>query len=116
MRILIVEDAVIIRTALYEMLKRPDVEIDTAESCGEALRLLQENAYDWVTLDLRLPDGSGIDILEAIRLQRPDTRVAVISFDAYDRALRKRVLSLGATAVFPKPFDEEEFINCIYGS
>ena len=63
MRILVVDDARIIADFICEILERPGVEIDRAETCGEAFDLLKENAYDRATLDMNLPDGAGTRIL-----------------------------------------------------
>ena len=115
MRILVVDDMPLILEVLCDGLNKPGTEIDRATSCQEAFSLLAENIYDWATLDLSLPDGSGIDILKKIRAKHPNTHVVIISVDAHDPFLKKQLLSMGAEAVFPKPFDLEELIECIYG-
>ena len=114
-RILMVEDNPEMRRLLFQVLKRDDVKIEIGENCYEAKCLLQEKAYDWVTLDLDLPDGSGVEVLQAIQLQYPDTKVIIISFGATDPAMKEQLLTLGAAAVLPKPFDPGELTGCIYG-
>ncbi len=115
MRILIVDNSPAVLEVLYDILKKPGVKIDTAGNCSEAFELLSKNSYDWATLDLSLPDGNGVDILKEIRIRHLNACVAIISFNAYEPGLCKRLLSLGADAVFPKPFEPRELIECIYG-
>ena len=116
MRILLVDDAPIILDALDTILSRPGVEIDRSATCREAIDLLDKNTYDWVTLDLNLPDGRGTDILSVIRDKYPDTHTVIISLEVGGTSYRKELLSLGADEVFSKSFNRQELIECIFGT
>lgn len=115
MKILLVDDIPIIRDVLHTALERPGVEIFEAQSCREAFNLLEERDYDWVTLDIKLPDSSGVDILEEIRAEHSGTRVVVISSETADPVIRERIVSLGAEGILMKPPVPEELLGCIYG-
>ena len=114
MKILLVDDVPVILDVLHKTLERPGVEFDRARTCREAFGLLKENSYDWVTLDIKLPDGSGLDILEEIRANHSHTRVVVISSEAADPIVLKQILSLGADGILVKPPVREELLECIY--
>ena len=114
MRALIVDDNPDVLEVLETLLERPGTQIDKAQNCREAFDLLAKNTYDCATLDLKLPDGSGIDILKHIRDERLDIRVVVISVSASNHRMEKELLSLGADKVLPKPFPIELLTEFIY--
>ncbi len=66
-RLLVVEDNEAEQLSIAELLGHHDVEIETATTGNEALKALDQNAYDCAVLDLRLPDMSGFEVLEHIR-------------------------------------------------
>jgi len=65
-RILIVEDDPVQRDAVAQLLNSSDVETVTAGTAAECLRLLQEQTFDCMVLDLTLPDASGYSLLETL--------------------------------------------------
>ncbi len=65
-RLLIVEDNPIERASIAELLGAEGVEITSASTVGEALERLAETSFDCVVMDLKLPDGSGSDLLDRI--------------------------------------------------
>ena len=74
-RLLVLDDEPDLRT-LYELtLLREGHHVDTAACVSDALQLLAQEAYDAVITDMRLPDGSGLDILRQLdqdsALKRP---------------------------------------------
>jgi CheY-like chemotaxis protein len=79
-RLLIVEDDSTEQMAIRELIAHDDVEIETASTGAEALRALQEEEWDCVVLDLRLPDMSGFDVLERLRETEAASDVPVVVF------------------------------------
>jgi CheY-like chemotaxis protein len=65
-RLLVVEDDTAEQLSIRALLEHDDIEIETAESGGEALDALRTKPFDCVVLDLRLPDMSGFDVLEKL--------------------------------------------------
>lgn len=116
MRILVVDDHPIILEIIGNALVKPGVTVDRAKNCSDAYALLEENEYDWATLDMSLPDGSGIDILRQIHSQHPGTRVIIISMEADSPVRNRKLLSLGADKTFPKPFNLHELVEYVYGN
>ncbi|RIH81558.1 Signal transduction histidine-protein kinase BarA [Calidithermus terrae] len=66
-RLLVIEDDPAEQLSIQELLGHDDVEICPAASGAEALRLLRSEPFDCAVLDLRLPDMSGFELLEALR-------------------------------------------------
>jgi HAMP domain-containing protein/CheY-like chemotaxis protein/signal transduction histidine kinase len=78
--LLVVEDNAAERLSIAELLGHDDIEISAAESGNEALSLMRERPFDCVVLDLRLPDMSGFEVLEALRQEKVMSDVPVVVF------------------------------------
>ncbi|RYG35498.1 MAG: response regulator, partial [Burkholderiales bacterium] len=65
-RLLVVEDDAAERMSIRELIHHDDIEIETVESGGAALKALREKEWDCMVLDLKLPDMSGFDVLQRI--------------------------------------------------
>ncbi len=107
MRILIVEDDAVLRDGLKVGLSLSGFSADAVETCAEADAALRANQFDAVVLDLMLPDGSGLDVLKALRDRQDDTPVLLLT--ARDGvADRIAGLDSGADDYLGKPFDLDE--------
>ena len=76
---LVVDDERDIRELLVMTLGRMGLRCDTASTIGEARSQLSRNRYDLCLTDMRLPDGSGMDLVAEISQRHPDTPVAMIT-------------------------------------
>lgn len=104
--VLIVEDEAGPRDALQIVL-RPFCRIVTAGNSRTALEALAATPVDLVTLDLRLPGRSGLDLLKDIRAVRPEAEIIVITgYGSLQSAMD--VFRLGAAAYLLKPFNVVE--------
>ncbi|MFQ5530125.1 MAG: sigma-54-dependent transcriptional regulator [Gemmatimonadota bacterium] len=102
--LLIVDDADLIRTWLGQALAASGYDIETAASCGEALRAVESYGPGIVILDLRLPDGSGIDLLPRLHAIDPDLVVVIIT--AYGEiSTAVEAVKAGAHDFLEKPID-----------
>jgi HAMP domain-containing protein/CheY-like chemotaxis protein/predicted transcriptional regulator len=79
-RLLVVEDDGAEQKSIAELLGHDDIEIVTAGTGAEALRLLRHDPCDCVVLDLRLPDMSGFEVLEELRGDAKLSDVPVVVF------------------------------------
>ncbi len=79
-RLLVVEDDRAEQQSIRELLGHDDIEIVTAGTGAEALRVLREDPCDCVVLDLRLPDMSGFDVLDKLRVDTKLSDVPVVVF------------------------------------
>lgn len=107
MRILVVEDE---RQLCDDIAEDLELARYTVERCYDGLeaweRFLVE-PYDLVVLDLNLPGMDGLDILRAVRREKPDLRVLILSARS-TLANRVEGLDLGADDYLTKPFELEE--------
>jgi DNA-binding response OmpR family regulator len=68
---LVVEDEALTRTLLAQLLQSLECDVDLAANGEDALSLLLTRHYDIVLLDIMLPKMSGIEVMEALRRERP---------------------------------------------
>jgi HAMP domain-containing protein/CheY-like chemotaxis protein/signal transduction histidine kinase len=79
-RLLVVEDNAAERMSIVELLVHDDIEIITADTGAEALRILREEPCDCAVLDLRLPDMSGFEVLQQLSADDQLSEVPVVVF------------------------------------
>ena len=106
--ILVVEDELLTRRTLQELLQREGFAVTTTGTVAEALGEVNRKAYDLVLLDIVLPDGDG---LTACRRIRERHRMPIV-FLSTKRQLEDRVTGLetGADDYIVKPFEPPEMI------
>ncbi len=108
-KILVVDDERSMRELLELVLKRANYSVHTAENGTRALELVRHNVYDLMISDVKMPDISGIDLLDRVREISPETMVIMITaFATVDTA--RRAFKLGAEDFVIKDsgFDVEE--------
>ncbi|PIE05164.1 MAG: sigma-54-dependent Fis family transcriptional regulator, partial [Spirochaetales bacterium] len=102
--ILVVDDEKSVRVLLRELLENEAYSVYEAGSLSELTAFLQNMVPDIVILDLGLPDGSGIEIIPAIKEKCKNTEVIVITaMGTVDNAVDS--MKLGAYDFITKPFD-----------
>lgn len=108
--ILVVDDEIGPRESLRMILK-PHYNIFTAENGYAAIQMIKQTEMDVVTLDIRMPNMSGIETLKEIRLLDPDVMVIIITgFGTLNSAIE--AIRYGVFDYIPKPFNVPE-IMCI---
>ncbi len=109
MKVLIVEDDLLIGDATQRALKQEGFSADWVQKSRDALLASTLHTYDAVVLDIGLPDGSGLDVLEELRKAKITTPVLMLTAlnSIQDRV---RGLNLGADDYLSKPFDVEELV------
>jgi DNA-binding response OmpR family regulator len=105
-RVLVVEDNADVRHLLDLLLRMAGYIGRIAEAADEARRALTLGAYDLVLLDVRLPDGDGLEFCREVRASHPHVPVIVVSGDVRPHA-RDQALAAGAAHFVAKPFDPE---------
>lgn len=105
--ILIVDDDEVMRETLSDVLKRREYEVYSVGSGVETLSVIRKNIIDLILLDMRLPDGDGLELLKKIK--EFDTEILVIIMTAYsDIQTAVSAMKSGAYHYINKPFDLEE--------
>ena len=109
-QILIVEDEQVFASAVQKRLTRAGYKCQIAGDLKTATQKYEAMPPDLILLDMRLPDGSGIDFLDKLR-SRQNSSVAVIVMSAYGE-LEDAVaaMKLGASDYLKKPVDLEELL------
>jgi DNA-binding NarL/FixJ family response regulator len=102
-KVFIVDDSATIRDRLVTMLDElTQVKvIGQAKDVSEAIKAIQKSKPDVVIIDIRMPGGSGLDVLKNIHREQPDTKIIMLTnypFAAY----RKKCLEAGANFFFDK--------------
>lgn len=103
-RALIVDDEPDIRELLVITLERMNIGVVTAANLASALRELRADAFELCLTDMKLPDGSGMEVLEWIQTHRPQLPVAMITAHGNVESA-VRALKLGAFDFISKPLD-----------
>jgi DNA-binding NarL/FixJ family response regulator len=109
MKILVVDDHLLIREALRGVLKelRSDAAVLESADSGQAMQLIAEHAdIGLILLDLNLPDRDGLSVLAELRERYPATSVVVLSAQQ-DRGSVVKALDLGALGFIPKSAERE---------
>lgn len=103
MKILIVEDEPSLRELIQRSLEKERYVVEVAADFNSALCKIEDYDYDCVLLDIMLPDGNGLNLLEKLKTMHKRENVIIIS--AKD-SLEDKVLGLelGADDYLPKPF------------
>lgn len=109
MRILIVEDDLVIASELERALRRQNHQADVARDGESGLDLAIGNSYAAIVLDVMLPGKSGIEVCKSLRTAQNPTPILMLT--AKD-AIEDRVAGLdaGADDYLVKPFDFQEFM------
>ena len=104
--ILVVDDEEAIRQTLQYRLQHLGYEVDAVGDVQQAQERLQINEYGLVLLDVRMPSGSGLDLIALIRRISADTQIIVMSgYATFDMVVE--AMKLGAVDFITKPFDPE---------
>ncbi|RLJ32604.1 DNA-binding response OmpR family regulator [Chryseobacterium sp. 7] len=113
MKILIVEDEAALAQSISEYLSGENYLCETASTFGEAMNKIETFDYDCILLDIMLPDGNGLAILEELKKQQKQDGVIIISAkNALDDKIEG--LKLGADDYLTKPFHLSELMARVY--
>ncbi|MCI2229375.1 response regulator [Polaribacter sp. MSW13] len=110
--LLILEDNSFVRNNIFDAIKdtRSVGEIQQTESLKEAISLLDDTNFELIILDIKLPDGYGIELLKVLKERQIKTKVFVFSMST---ELKKTCLKYGAEAFFDKAKDFNKLVEAI---
>jgi DNA-binding NtrC family response regulator len=105
--ILIIDDEKTIRWSLGEALGESGYDVTDADGVAEGVRAFRDKSPDLVLLDMKLPDGSGIDVLKSVKAEDPG--VPVIMMTAYGEVeTAVEAMKCGAYDFILKPYALEK--------
>jgi len=106
-KILIIEDDTTFSNMLFHFLKRNDYEAEQAFSSTEGMQKLDENTFDIILSDLRLPDTDGISLLKSLK-EKGNTTPFILMTAYADVKTAVKAIKMGASDYISKPFVPEE--------
>jgi two-component system, NarL family, response regulator DevR len=114
LRLLVVDDHEVVRQGLVAMLDRRDgfEVVAEAGSVAEAIAMARRFEPDIVVLDVRLPDGSGVEACREIRAERPATRIVMLTSYPDEEAVLSAIVA-GASGYLLKQIRARDLVNAI---
>lgn len=112
-KLLIADDHEVVRSGLKSLLSGTDIKIVAEAASGEqAVRLALKHEPDVVLMDIRMPDGDGLNALGRIKLDRPN--MPILIFSTYDNPTYvARAVALGACGFVLKGISKDKLIDAI---
>ncbi|MBA4611786.1 ActR/PrrA/RegA family redox response regulator transcription factor [Stappia indica] len=112
MNLLIVDDDRPFQQRLARAMEKRGFQTETADGVREALDKVRIQPPDYAVVDMRLGDGSGLDVVEAIRGSRPDARIVILT--GYGNiATAVTAVKLGAIDYLAKPADADDILAAL---
>lgn len=111
-KILVIDDDIFICELLKKQLENNNYKAETAFSSKSAFELMKSTSFDLVLCDFRLPDSSGLEVLQKILSIRQDLPVIIMT--AYiDVRMAVKLIKMGATDYITKPIEHEDLLSLI---
>ncbi|MHC1744827.1 MAG: sigma-54-dependent transcriptional regulator [Syntrophobacteraceae bacterium] len=106
-KILVVDDEMIVRESLVAWLKKSGYDVDSADGGRAALEMVDSKDYDFIFLDIKMPDVSGLEVLDYVKVNCPYSMVVMITaFGSIETAVD--AMKRGACDYLTKPFEPGE--------
>ena len=110
--LLLVDDDEAFVKRLARAMEKRGFQPETAESVALGKAIAQSRPPAYAVVDLRLEDGNGLDVVEALRAQRPDCRIVVLTgYGAIATAVA--AVKIGAVDYLSKPADANDVMNAL---
>lgn len=106
-RILVIDDEEIVVQSCMRVLATGDYQIDSANNGFDGLAAINQNDYDVIILDIKMPKMNGMEVLQRVKESHPDIDVIMIT-GLHEIETAVQAMKLGALDYLPKPFDPEE--------
>jgi two-component system, response regulator RegA len=110
--LLLVDDDTSFVQRLAKAMEKRGFVPETAESVSEGKRIAEAHPPAYAVVDLRLEDGNGLDVVETLRMRRPDCRIVVLTgYGAIATAVA--AVKIGATDYLSKPADANDITTAL---
>jgi DNA-binding NtrC family response regulator len=111
-KILVIDDEDIVRLSCSRSLVPEGYELKMAKNGPEGLKMLEEEAFDLVLTDLKMPNMDGIEVLGTIKEKWPATDVVIVTgYQTVETAVK--AIKLGAFDYIEKPFTPDSLIAVV---
>jgi len=114
LRLLVVDDHEVVRQGLVSLLdRRPTLQVVAeASTVAEAIDQAHRHQPDLIVMDVRLPDGSGIEACRDIRAEMPETRVVMLTSYPDEEAVMSAIIA-GASGYLLKQIRGRDLVNAL---
>jgi two-component system, response regulator RegA len=114
-KLLLVDDDAPLRRSMARALERRDFQVLAAEGVAEAKSLAREHRPEFAVLDMRLTEGSGLDLVRTLRELRPEVRIVIVT--GYGNiATAVAAIKAGAMDYLAKPVDADDVVSALLKS
>jgi DNA-binding response OmpR family regulator len=114
MKVLVADDDLTTCTLVATILRRAGHEPILAQDATQAMLLIKKHLPDLVVLDVQMPGGTGLAVLQNLKSSIRTTHVPVIVLSGVaDRDKVQQLLDLGATEYLSKPVDPESLLGAL---
>ncbi len=111
-KVLVVDDDPQVCKTVGKILQENDYQVQTFTQARQALQAVRKAPFDVGLIDIKMPDISGVELVEKIRGE--DDRVAIVVMTAYpDVQTAAETMRLGARDYITKPFSEEQLLAAL---
>ncbi len=111
-KVLVIDDEDIVRTSCSRALTPEGYEVKMARNGFDGLRMIEEEEFDLVLTDLKMPDMDGIEVLGKIKEEWPGIEVIIITgYQTVDTAVK--AIKLGAFDYIEKPFTPDALVSAV---
>lgn len=111
-RILVLDDEEIVRVSCKKCLIPEGYDVDVAANGVEGLSMTENNRYDVILTDLKMPDMDGMEFLVKVKERHPDTKVIMITgYSTVEHAVK--AMRIGAYNYIEKPFTPDALIEAV---
>jgi DNA-binding NtrC family response regulator len=110
--ILVIDDEEIVRVSCTRILRAKGYNVDAAAFCADGLVMLEENPYDLVLTDFKMPHMDGIELSAHIISRYPDIKIVLFTGYITDETIRI-AMKCGVHAFLEKPFTPEKLVEIV---
>ena len=111
-KILVIDDEEIVRKSCSRTLSPLGYDVTLTQSSLDGLRMIEDEAFDLVLTDIKMPDMDGIEVLKQVRDKFPEMKVIIMTgYQSVENALKS--VQLGAFDYIEKPFSPDALISSV---
>ena len=113
--LLVVDDDLPFRERLSRSMQKKGFEVDSADSFASAIAIIEKQNYDYAIVDMRLTDGSGLELIKRMQIKSPGTKSLLLT--GYGNiATAVAAIKSGAIDYLPKPAEVEQIYDALTNS
>ena len=113
--LLVVDDDLPFRERLSRSMEKKGFEVDSADSFASAVEIIEKQNYDYAIVDMRLTDGSGLELIKKLQIKSPGTKSLLLT--GYGNiATAVAAIKSGAIDYLPKPAEVDQIYDALTNS